>query len=102
MDNINLPDDIKLIISQILEDQSKPFQTSLNESRLLLDEHQLKDVYIKTITPIFQVLDTLLKENKIDHEQYNQRLTSLLKILQLVEDIIAKEAANHEYDRTRW
>ena len=101
MGNNILPDNIRLIISQILVDQSKPFQTSLKESRLLLDKDQLEEVYIKTITPIFQALETLLKANKIDSNQYNQRLTSLLEILQLVEDIIAKEAKNRKYGEIR-
>lgn len=51
------------------------------------EENQLEEALLKHIVPIYQLLETLYKENKINSQQYNQRKISLLKLLQLAEEV---------------
>lgn len=78
-------EEVELIIAQIVEEQAKPFEKSLQHFQSLPNNKKVEEVYIKTILPVYQVLEILYKENKINTEQYHQRLTSLLRLCELLE-----------------
>jgi len=51
------------------------------------EENELEKALLKHIVPIYQLLELLYKENKIDCQEYKQRRISLLKLLQLAEEV---------------
>ncbi len=95
MDNSNSLNDVQLVISEIVNQQSKSFQMNLKDFLSLLGEEQLEVVVIKNVLSIYHSLETLHKENKINTQEFNQRITSLVNIVQLVEDVNATKKKLH-------
>lgn len=89
MTNSNSTNDVELVISKLSEEPSKSFQTNLMDFQALLDEDKLEDAILKKVSSIYYVLETLHKEKKIASHEFNQRTESLVKIVQLVEDVNA-------------
>ncbi|WP_186671290.1 hypothetical protein [Sporosarcina sp. BP05] len=95
MVNLDSIDDVGLVISKIMDKQSKSFQTSLKDFQVLLDEGKLEMVIVKNVLSIYNALETLHKEKKIDNQEFKQRTESLINIVQLVGDV----NANHIHRR---
>lgn len=89
MVNLDSTDDVGLAISKIMDEQSKSFQTNLKDFQVLLDEDKLEEVILNNVLAIFQALVTLHKEQKIDSQEFKQRIESLINIIQLAGDVNA-------------
>lgn len=87
MSNSDHPDDVAQIISNIIDEQLKAFQTNSSEFQLLLEEQKIDEVFLKSILPIYKALKALRIDNKIDAEEFNTRLDSLMNILHLLEEL---------------
>jgi len=87
MSNSQSPNDVAKIISNIIVEQIKSQQTNSSDFQVLLKEHKTDEIILKSIIPIYKVLQVLHSENKIDTEEYNERINSLVDILQLLEDV---------------
>lgn len=85
MNNLHDLDELELIIAKIVGEQEKSFETSLNYYQSLSKKKMVEEVYSKSILPVYRVLEILYQEKKIDIDQYNQRLRSLLKLCELLE-----------------
>ena len=87
MDIKNISGDVKVLISSITHEQSKPFQTSIMELLASAKENKLEEAILKQLVPIYELLEILNKENKINKQQYNQRRIALQKLSQLAEEV---------------
>ena len=87
MSNSDYPDEVAQIISNIIDEQLKSIQTNSSEVQLLLEEQKIDEVFLKSILPIYKALKALRIDNKIDAEEFNTRLDSLMNILHLLEEL---------------
>lgn len=88
MDNFNHLGNVKLIQANIADEFSnKEFQE-------FFDGKELAGIYKQSIIPLHQALVTLHKENKITTEQFNKRLSSIMKLLRLIKNVIARDDDN--------
>jgi len=91
MTNFNQPDDIKSIIMKVMDGKSN------NNLQELIDYRNVKEIYLQSIIPLYQAVAELHLERKISEEQFNLRVSSIMSLLQLIEDIISKD---HTYKTT--
>ena len=87
MDIKNIQGDVNVLISSITHEQSNPFQTSITELLASANENKLEEALLKQLVPMYELLEILNKENKINKQQYNQRRIALLKLSQLAEEV---------------
>jgi len=87
MSNSQSPNDVAKIISNIIVEQIKSQHTNSSDFQVLLEEHKTDEIILKSIVPIYEVLQVLHSKNKIDTEEYNNRINSLVDILQLIDDV---------------
>jgi len=87
MSNSQSPNDVAKIISNIIVDQIKSHHSNSSDFQVLLEEHKTDEIILRSIVPIYKVLQVLHSENKIDTEEYNERINSLVDILQLIDDV---------------
>ena len=91
MSNSDYPDDVAEIISNIIDEQLKSFHTNSSEFQILLEEQKIDEVFLKSILPIYKALKALRIENKIDTEEFNVRIDSLMNILHLLGELTDKK-----------
>ena len=87
MSNSDSPNEVAQIISKIIDEQQKSIQTNSSEFKVLLEEQKTDEIIYRSILPIYKVLEALHSDNKIDTKEYNNRINSLVNILQLLEDV---------------
>lgn len=87
----NSLDELKALLSTIIEGQSVSLETGLADSSELLALDQLKEVYIKNSMSLLHSLEIMHKEKVIDTNQFNNRITSLRNILELVQELSSIE-----------
>ncbi|MHA6261478.1 hypothetical protein ACXYMX_16580 [Sporosarcina sp. CAU 1771] len=75
--------ELKLIIMKILKEQEQSLESTLNHYLSLSSLEKEDELFLKTILPIFQAVNILYKENRIDNKQYSERLQSLIKLYEL-------------------
>ena len=92
MSNSDYPDDVEQIISKIIDEQLKSFHTNSSEFQVLLEEQKIDEVFLKSILPIYKALKALRMKNKIDAEEFNMRIDSLMNILHLLGDLTDKKS----------
>lgn len=91
MDTLTSLDDLKSLLSSIIDGQSVSYENSLADSYNLLEQDKLKEVYTETILSLLQSLVIMHKQNIIDTEQFNNRILDLRNILELVEELSSIE-----------
>jgi len=87
MINLDSTIDVELVVSKELFEQSKSLETALKDYQTLLDENKLVDTILENVSSIYDLLEKLYKEQKIDYQEYHQRTESLINIIQLAEDV---------------
>lgn len=87
--NLDSTDEVGLVVSKIMDKQSKSFQTSLKDFQILLVSGKLEETILENVLSIYHALETLHKEKKIDSQEFKQRTESLVNIVHLVEEIHA-------------
>jgi len=91
MTNFNQPDDIKSNIMKIMDGKSD------KNLQFLIDYRKVKEIYLQSIIPLYQAVADLHLERRISEDQFNLRVSSIINLLQLIEDIISKD---HTYKTT--
>ncbi|MFD1929289.1 hypothetical protein ACFSFY_14700 [Sporosarcina siberiensis] len=87
----NSLDELKELLSKIIEDQTLSLETGLADSYELLALDQLKEVYIKNSMSLLHSLEIMHKEKVIDTNQFNNRIGSLRNILELAQELSSFE-----------
>ncbi len=85
--------DVESVIAKMIANQSKSRPTDRVDAHAMINEQLIENIYSETIIPIYQMLHILYDECKIDSEQFNKRLTSLTKLLKLIEGLLPKDSA---------
>lgn len=80
-------DELKMLLSSVVDDQSIPLENRIADSYKLLEQDKLTEVYTETILSLLQSLEIMHKENIIDAEQFNGRISALQNILESVEEL---------------
>ena len=89
MNNYDHSEETGLIFNKGIGEQSeKHFREFLVERRLDL-------VYGKFIIPVYQEIFMLREEKKISTTQFNERISSIMGLLKLVDDIMSKDFHYH-------
>jgi len=112
--DFHLPYDFKIIIDKMIEHQPKSFQDRFKEfsQRLiagyegllqkgfsdLSDGLKIEEVYSRIIMPLYRVITILYEGKIIDSVEYNLRISSIMRLLQLSEDSILEN--NHYRTQT--
>lgn len=84
---MNSLDELKFIISKTLESKSTPDKTSFSGHYKSLQQEELKEAYILNTASLLSYLEIMHKEQLIDDEQFDNRVSSLLNIVKLVEKV---------------
>lgn len=69
-----------------MDEQLKSFDTNSSNFKTLLEENKMEEIVTTSILPIHEVLKSLRNENSINSEELNERIDSLMKILQLLQE----------------
>ena len=86
MSNSGPNHEVTKIISKIMDEQLKSFDTNSSNFKTLLEENKMEEIVTTSILPIHEVLKSLRNENSINSEELNERIDSLMKILQLLQE----------------
>lgn len=86
MCNSDAKHEISKIISNIMDEQLKSFDTNSSEFKTLLEENKMEEIVTTSILPIHEVLKSLRNENRINIEEFNERVDFLMNILQLLQE----------------
>ncbi|MEK3936702.1 HD domain-containing phosphohydrolase [Sporosarcina sp. FSL W7-1349] len=109
LNDFHLPYNFNIKVSRMIEYQSKSFQDRFKEfSKSLIggyeelfmaefidlaDGMKIEEIYKQIIIPVTRVLTILYEGHVMDKDEYYLRISSVLRLLQSVEDLILK--TNH-------
>lgn len=79
--------EVRMLLSSVVDGQSIPLENRIAASYKLLEQDKLTEVYTETILSLLQSLEIMHKENTIDAEEFNSRISALRNILKSVEEL---------------
>jgi len=87
MINLDSTIDVELVFPKEQFEQSKSPEISLKDYQTLLDENKLVDTILENVSSIYDLLEKLYKEQKIDYQEFHRRSESLINIIKLAVDV---------------